>query len=111
MKKLYSWLIKKLWNIDSQCDKCGRVFTTERGKNIHRASHLKQVLIVNKHQKRLIGHIKGIKFVVDKKVPRNQVVVKNSHNPLEGQDVELFLRGSLYRYGTDDSDPYSGVKD
>lgn len=59
MKKLYALLMKLTFGIDLKCDRCGRVFTTERGKNIHRASHK-------------IYH----------------------HNPLEGQDVELFLRGS-----------------
>lgn len=36
---LYAKLIKLLWGIDLQCDFCKRTFKTERGRNIHRASH------------------------------------------------------------------------
>lgn len=39
MKKLYAWLMKLTFGIDLKCDVCGRLFKTERGKNIHRASH------------------------------------------------------------------------
>ena len=84
MKKLHAWLMKLSFGIDLKCDLCHppTYWKTERGMHIHRASH------------KNIGNLHGIKFVADKRVPRNQVVVKYDHNPLEGQDVELFLRGN-----------------
>ena len=78
MKKLHAWLMKLTFGIDLKCDKCGRVFETERGKNIHRASHLNSNVLnlyINKN---------------GKLVKTNKI----DYNPLEGQDVELFLRGN-----------------
>jgi len=98
MKKLHAWLMKLTFGIDLKCDLCHppTYWKTERGMHIHKASHYKhlkyKITAFNSTGKRIIGNVHGIKFVADKRVPRNQVVVKYGHNPLEGQDVELWLR-------------------
>lgn len=81
MKNLYAYFIKTFFGVDLKCDICGRVCKTERGKNVHRVVHFKKILFVNKHQKRILGKIRGIKFVLDKNVPKNKVKVGYEHDP------------------------------
>lgn len=71
MKNLYAYLIKTFFGVDLKCDICGRVCKTERGKNVHRASHTrlfskiaikleerkKQIDIAHKHVIKELDHI------------------------------------------------------
>ena len=80
--------MKLSFGIDLKCDKCGRIFETERGKNIHRASHKQKTY---QTASSLVIHGLGKGKMIGK---FRKVVQKYSHNPLEGQDIELFLRGN-----------------
>lgn len=41
MNKILAWIIKLTLGVELGCDICHRIFMTEKGKNIHRASHKK----------------------------------------------------------------------
>lgn len=75
MKNLYAYLIKTFFGVDLKCDICGRVCKTERGKNVHRASHTrlfgkiiiemekrkKQIDIAHKHVIKEFSHSHNLK--------------------------------------------------
>jgi hypothetical protein len=112
MKKLHAWLMKLSFGIDLKCDLCHppTYWKTERGKNIHRASHRRlikyTITAYNQDGKKIVYNLKGSRVDLEKEITSQypslvkmvgkkkfkKAVQKYTHNPLEGQDVELFMR-------------------